>query len=378
MKKIFYSIAILSGTIIGVGLFALPNVTMRAGIWPVMGFFLLLGVIAYYVHYLFAEVALHTPDYKRMPGFAHIYLGNIGRKVALTSAILGLTGALLSYVILGGQFLYELASPYFSGNIHFYSLLYFAIGALVIYLGIKTTSSVSFWGLILFFLILILVFFKGFPYLETTNLLANKIDFSNIFLPYGVILFSLWGAALIPEIEEFLGKDKQLIKKIILPAILIPIVVYLVFIVLILGITGSYTTEFAIDGLRGFFGNGIVSLMLFFGLLTTFTSFVVLGLTLKKVFWFDFKINKELSWFLACFPAIFLYFLGFQDFIWVVGFVGAVMLATDGILVSLMYRKLGILKPEAVTSLKKFIVYPIVIIFTLGIFYEIYYFITKL
>ncbi len=358
---------------IGAGLFGLPYVTMRVGIWVVLAYFLFLGVVSYLIHYLFAELALHTPDYKRMPGFAKIYLGKKGKGIALASAIFGLSGALLSYIILGGAFLYNLLSPYLGGNVEFYTLLYFTLGALIIFLGIKTTSSVSFWGLIMFFLILFLVIFRGFPYLETSNLLADKINLPDLFLPYGIILFSLWGATLIPEIEEFLGKDKKLIKKIILPSVLISTVASLLFVFLIVSITGDKTTEFAIDGLRGVFNNGIVSLMFLLGFLTTFTSFITIGLTLKKVFWFDLKINRTLSWFLACFPVIFLFFLGVQDFIKVVGFVGAVMLATDSILVSLMYRKLGIAKPEVISKVKRFVVYPLILIFVLGIFYEIYY-----
>ncbi|MDD5606427.1 MAG: hypothetical protein PHN37_01005 [Candidatus Pacebacteria bacterium] len=298
----------------------------------------------------------------------------MGEKNCLASVILGLIGALLAYIILGGEFLYNLINPYLGGSVLFYTLLYFFLGAFIILLGIKTTSSVSFWGVVLFFLIIILGFIKGFPYLEINNLLINKISVPNIFLPYGVILFSLWGAALIPEVEEFLGKDKHLIKKIILPSILIPVVVYLIFIYLIVSITGPNTTEFALDGLKGVFSNGIISLMLFFGFLTTFTSFVALGLTLKKVFWFDLKINKYLAWFLACFPCLFLYLLGFKDFIRIIGFIGSIMLATDSILLSLMYRKLGILKPEAVSKFKKYLIYPLILIFIFGILYEVYYF----
>ncbi len=378
MKKVIYGVSILVGTIIGVGLFALPYVTMKAGIWVVLGYFVLLGTMAILVNYIFSELAIHTPDFKRLPGFAKIYLGEKGRKVALISGILGLTGVALAYIILGGEFLYQLLGESLGGSARFYGLLYFVAGAIVILLGIKTTSSVSFWGVILFFLILILGFVRGFPYLEISNLWTNKINVPDIFLPYGVILFSLSGTALIPEIEEFLGEDKHLLKKIILPGILIPAIIYLLFIFLILGITGNQTTEFAIDGLGDFLGNGVVSLMFLFGLVTTFTSFIVLGLTLKKIFWFDLNIPKNWAWFLACFPALFLYLLGFQDFIQIIGFLGAVMFATDSILINLMYRKLGLTKPEAICKFKRFLVYPLIFVFLLGILYEVYYFFNNL
>ncbi len=376
--KIFYSIAILAGTIIGAGIFALPYITMVAGLWLILGYFFLFFIVAFLIHYFFAELSLATPDFKRLPGFAKIYLGQKIRNLTLVSSIVGLTGVLLAYTILGGQFLYNLLAPYFSGNELSYTLLYFFLGSLVVFLGIKITAGVSLVALILFFIILLLGFWRGFSDLAISNLLVSDFNFSNIFLPYGVVLFSLWGTDLIPEIEELLGPEKKLLKKVIFPAILISLIINLMFIVLILGITGQNTTEVGIDGLRGFFSNGIISLMLFFGFLATFTSFIVIGLTLKKIFCFDLKINLHLSWFLACFPVLFLFLIGLQDYIKVIGFIGSTMLALNGILICLMYRKLSILKPKTISNFKKFLIYPLILIFTIGILYEIWYFFIKI
>ena len=366
MSKLKTSLAIftLSGTIIGVGLFSLPYITSKVGFWVMLGYFLGLGALVILIHYLFAIVAIKTPDFLRLPGFAKIYLGNGGEKVAFVSTILGLLGAILAYIIIGGRFLESLLSPVFGGNNLIYTILYFMVGAFLIFFGIKAIAKVEFWGLILFFLILILIFFRGLPQIQIGNLFPLP-DFSKFFLPYGPILFSLWGAALIPEVEEMLGEKKNLLKKIIPISILIPIFVYLFFIILVTGITGAQTTPEAIAGLKNFLGNGIVILGLFFGVLTTFTSFIALGLTLKKVFWYDLKINKNLAWLITCFAPFILFLIGIKHFIPVISFVGGVMLGIDGVLILLMYHKL---------TRKKFI-FPLILIFLAGIFYEIVYFI---
>ena len=148
-------------------------------------------------------------------------------------------------------------------------------------------------------------------------------------------------------------------------AILIPALVYLFFIYLILGITGPQTTESALTGLRNFLGDRIVSLALFFGVLTTFTSFIALGLTLRKVFWYDLKIEKNFAWLITCFFPLILFLIGVKQFIPVISFVGGVMLGIDGILILLMYRKI---KP------KQILVYPLFLILFGGIIYEIIYF----
>jgi len=363
--RLIYAIATLSGTIIGVGLFALPYVTLKVGFWVVLGYFLVLGTLVILIHLFFGELALKTPDFKRFPSFAKIYLGNWGQILAYISTILGIFGALLAFLIVGGEFFTELLSPIFGGNSLFYTLLYFIIAAALILSGIKAIAKVEFWGLVLFFIILLVIFFWGESFITIENLFPSP-DFSYIFLPYGIILFSLWGAALIPEVEEMLGEKKNLIRKVIPVAILIPIVVYLFFIYLILGITGPQTTESALTGLRDVLGNDIMSLALLFGLLTTFTSFITLGLTLKKVFWYDLKFTKNLAWLVTCFLPLTLFLIGFKDFIPVIAFVGGIMLGIEGILILLMYRKI---KP------KQILVYPLFLILLGGIIYEIIFFI---
>ena len=139
-----YSISILSGTIIGVGLFALPYITLKVGFWIMLGYFLVLGTLVILVHLFFGELALKTPDYKRLPGFAKIYLGNWGEKVAYTSTILGTFGAILAYLIVGGEFLTELLSPIFGGGNLFWTIIYFLAGAILIFFGIKAIAGRQF------------------------------------------------------------------------------------------------------------------------------------------------------------------------------------------------------------------------------------------
>lgn len=364
-KKIIYALCTLSGTIIGVGLFSLPYITSQVGIWTMLIYFFLLGSLTVIVHLLFGEVALKTPDFLRMPGFVRIHLGKLAEKISFISIIFGLFGANLAYLIIGGKFLNNLLNI---NNELIGVFVYFAIGAVLVYSGIKAISKVEFWGLILFFTILVVIFINGLPSFRMENLISSCAR-KDLFLPYGPILFALWGAALIPEVEEMLGKDKRLFKKIIFVALLIPIITYLAFIFLVTGISGTSTSEESIVGLSKFLNNKIIILALLFGLLTTFTSFISIGLTLKKVLNYDLKIKKNLSWLITCFVPIILFLLGFQNFIKVISFVGGITIGVDGILIILMYQKIKKGKKIA------FLAAPLVSVFILGIVYQIIYFI---
>jgi len=376
MQKLFknyiYPIATLSGTIIGVGFFSLPYITSKVGFWVILSYFFVLGILVTIIHLFFGELSLKTPDYKRLPGFAKIHLGNWGEKIALVSTIFGLFGTILAYLIVGGGFLTELFSPIFGGNSLVYTIFYWALGAILIFFGIKIISKVEIFDLIAFSIILILISLNGFSLFKIKNLFPSPhqfwwgADFSQIFLPYGPVLFSLWGAALIPEVEEMLGEKKKLLPKIILISILIPIIFYLLFTVSVLGITGPKTTETALIGLKDFLGPEIISPMLLFGVFVTFTSFIALGLTLKKVFCYDLKMKKNFAWAITCFLPLILFPIGIKNFIPVISFIGGIMLGIDGILILLMYRKI---KPE-----KMLLTSFLILIFVVGIIYEIIYF----
>ncbi len=364
-NNFFYSIALLSGTIIGVGFFSLPYIALKSGILVTLAYLFFLGLVAVIVHYYFCEVSLQTPDFLRLVGFARIHLGKIGRKVALISTIFGLFGAILAYLIVGGEFLKALIGPFLGGGDIFYTLLYFSLGSILIYFGVKAISKVEFFSLVLFFFLLILLFLGGFKSFDfgNFNIMPKSPSF---FLPYGAVLFSLWGASLIPEVEEMLGVKKKMIKKVIPYALLIPIIIYIIFIFLVIGLSGSGTTESSLVGLKEFLPVGLFRISLLFGFLATFTSFIALGLTLKKVFCYDLKVDKNLSWLITCFLPLSLFLLGVRSFIGVISLVGGVMMGIDAVLILLMYRKIK----------GSFLVFPLIIIFLGGIIYEVINFLT--
>lgn len=373
LKSSIYAIATLAGTIIGVGIFSLPYITLKVGFPTIIGYFLILGILVILIHQFFGQLAIATPDLKRLPGFAKLYLGKWGEKIAFFSSILGGFGAILAYLIVGGEFLSELLSPIFGQGNLIYTLIYFSLGAVLIFFGIKAIAKIEFWGLIGFFLALILIFLYGKDFINIENLFLGRAKTENFFLPYGPILFSLWGASLIPEIEEMLNEKKKLLKKIIPISILIAVFVYLFFIYLILGVTGAQTTESALIGLKNFLGNRIIYLAIFFGILTTFTSFIAIGLTLKNVFCYDLKINKNAAWFIACFVPLFFFLIGIKSFISVISFIGGTMLAIDGILILLMYYKLKTKNQNSKIKISLIII-PLFLILFGGIVYQIIYF----
>ncbi|MBX4200862.1 hypothetical protein KW786_01915 [Candidatus Parcubacteria bacterium] len=375
MKSLFrhyiLPIATLSSGIIGVGFLSLPYITLKVGIIPMIFYFIVLTAMVASVNIIFAKITLRTPDFKRWPGFVEHYFGRLPKKIILVTYTAGGMGVMLVYLIIGSQFLSIVFGPIFGGSAFVYLLIYLAGAGVCIYFGVKAISRVDFLALLLVAAIIFLITIKGVSHINLSNITLFGDEGigalrKNWLLPYGALLFSLWGAGFIPEIEEMVRGNKKSLKKIIVISTFITATFYFLFTVLVLSITGTGTTESALVGLEGPLGPGLVSVALCMGIITTFIAFVAEGLLLKKIFMYDMGQKEFPSWVVVCAGPLALFLLGFNSFVSIISFVGGVMLSIDGILILLMYKKIGG---------RSIILYPMVLIFILGIAYELVYFI---
>ncbi|MCH7759070.1 amino acid permease [Patescibacteria group bacterium] len=280
MRRYLDSLAIFAGTAIGVGIFGLPYATAKLGFFPILIYFIILGGVILILQLAYGEVCLRTNGKHRMPGYAEMYLGKKAKSIILLSNAVGLYGAILAYLIIGGSFLAQLLSPVFGGPTIAYILIFFATGSFIIFLGTNVIAKSEIFSLSIFFIVLTFLIYKGVPHIDTQNFLT--LDLKNLFFPYGIILFSIAGLTIIPETREILGDKAKNLKKIIIIGSLIPIITSIIFIYLILGVTGVNTTEDALTGLLNVLGEKTLLAGFLFGIIATFTSYLTIGLTLKK------------------------------------------------------------------------------------------------
>ena len=367
LEKYIFPSAVFCGGMIGVGFLSLPYIATRAGVLAMVIYFFVVTVLMLSLNIIFVKISLKTPDFKRFPGFAKYYLGRWGQALASICIVFGTIGVLLAYIIVGGEFLTNIFSPIFGGNNFIYTFLYFLTGSVIVFLGIRTIARVETLVLIGLIVCLVFIFLKNFWHIDLSNILSTGqvMSFKNLFLPFGPLVFSLWGVALIPEVEEMLIGKKKFLKKIIFGSVIAVAIFYFLFVVLIVGITGSNTTESALTGLKNFLGNGSSVAALFAGTLATFTAFIAQGIVLKKTLMFDLGVKHWQAFVMATFTPMTLFLMGFKSFISIVSFIGGVLLGIEGILILLMYKKIGG---------KKVVIYPLLLIFVLGIAYEIFYF----
>lgn len=373
-KRFLHAVATFIGMVVGVGIFGVPYAVGKIGFIFGIFYILVLGLILLLMHLLYGEVVLRTEEKHRLVGYAEMYLGKRGKVAAGLAQIFTFYGALIAYIIIGGYFLHMILAPVFGGNVFVYQFAFFLFMSLAIFVGLKLIAPIEFFMTFLLLVVVIIILIFGLPYVWYPNLYV--VNLKQIFFPYGVILFALAGAAAIPEIREILRGREEKIKKAIILGTLIPIVVTIFFTFVVIGACGERTTPEAISGLAGQLGPVIINLGAVFGFLAIATSFLVLGLNLKNIFNYDYKINGFLSWLLACAPPFLIFLWGAPSFIAVIAFTGAVFGGLEGILIVLIWlkaKKLGKRTPEYDLVVSNLIIGLVLVIFVLGIIYKLIY-----
>ncbi|OGZ47265.1 MAG: hypothetical protein A3J54_01525 [Candidatus Ryanbacteria bacterium RIFCSPHIGHO2_02_FULL_45_13b] len=377
MSGVFSSMGLMIGAIIGAGMFALPHVVARAGIFWGSFHLLFAFCVVTLIHIFYSVVVAATPGKHRLPGYARIHLGVVAQRFSFFSALGGFYGALLVYGILGGIFLSRLF-PFFEGGASMFTFLFFAVGALVLLGNLRGVGELNF--LLTFFLIgavgVLVVLLL--PYVESSNFRIMP-DKAAWFLPYGVFLFAFAGASAVPDAAEAFYRGHQTpngrFRRVLVLSTTIPLLVYVIFITSVVGVSGYVTSSDAISGLESFLGRPAVLIGSLVGFLAVFTSFLALGLDLKNIFRYDAGFSPLGAWAgVMAIPPI-LFAVGIQDFVSIIGLVGAIAIGIDGIIILLSALRVCRAGSRcAIGSVSFHPIFPMLLIgaLSLGVLYEVF------
>lgn len=368
-KHYYAAIATLFGTIVGAGVLGIPYSFARAGFMLGIINLVVLGTAVLFLYLFLGEVVLRTRGDHQLTGYAGMYLGRWGKKLMMFTMAFSIYGALIAYLIGEGA---ALAAIFNSSNNMLFSMIFFIIVSLIIYKGLEAIENSE---LVLSSVVLLIIIFisaYAFKKIDISNLSYFRIQ--NIFMPYGVILFSLAGSMAIPEMREELINNKKKLKKAIIIGALLPVVFYFIFSLAIVGSLGISTTEVATVGLAELLGQKMFILGNIFAVFAMATSFLTLGLALKEMYHYDFRFHKDAAWLLTIVPTFIMFLFIKKSFVSVISITGGVAMGLEGILIILMYqkaKKIGARKPEYRVRSNIILEYFLMAIFAAGILYTI-------
>ncbi|MBI4158178.1 MAG: amino acid permease [Candidatus Yanofskybacteria bacterium] len=372
-KNFYYATAVLIGTMVGVGVFGVPFSFAKAGFLVGFLFLLLTGFLTLVVNTMFGEVVLRTEKRHQIVGYTDLYLGPVWKKVMFLATILSIYAAMLAYIIISGDFLSNVLSPFFYLSSTTYSYFFAFILSLLLLTGLKRVSAVEFILTLLFVFIVLLIFGFGITDINLENLKTSNLEFW--FLPYGVLLFAFAGMSSIPIQREILRGAEHKLKKAILWAVLMVGILYTIFAFTVVGVSGDITSPDAITGLFDFLGGKIVVLGSIFGVLAVGTSFLMLGSALDEVFRWDYGLKKSWSWLLTVLPPFLLFMIGLRTFIDVINLAGSLAIGLILLVLIFMYmaaKSKGDREPEYSLDVPKWFLYAMVVLFAAGIGYVLF------
>ena len=287
---------------------------------------LVLGLVMLALNLMIGEIAVRTNQSLQIPGLVGRYLGKWVKLFLNIIIVFASYGALLAYIIGEGQSL----SALFGGNPVAWSVVFWSIASVIVWRGLQTIKLAE---RILSTIVIAIICGLSFYLLKDFQLTNWAYsDLSKFFLPYGVILFALNGTPAIIEAHALLPRSQKHFRRALIIGSLIPVAVYILFALAVVGATGLGTSEIATIGLGAKFGNTVLVLGNIFAVLAMAGGFIGSGIALKQNFVWDNKINKILAEFLVISVPLLLFLAGLRQFISILSVAGGVFIGIEAII----------------------------------------------
>lgn len=330
------AVAAYLGYVIGVGVFGLPYAIYQTGFFVGIAILFLLSAVLLAVHVLYADVVVATPGKHRLVGYVRAYLGEKWVPWAHWINVGGFWGVLLVYTVMGGSFLHTLLWPVIGGSPLLYQVLFLFVGFLWCLLGVKRIAILEGMLMGVFLIGMAGMLWAGVSHAHLAPFLTFP-SFSPL-LTYGVVLFSLIADGVIPEMKEVLGKQSRRLREAIVWAVLIITVLYTVFSLLVISVTGAQTSPDTFTGLTQVMGPWVLPIGSSLGFLAVITSFFLCALALYHGWRHDMRLESGSAWLATLGVPLIILLLGSTDTIELMGAVGAIFGGCTAIIILLVYH----------------------------------------
>lgn len=242
-SKLVGGILLVAGTTIGAGMLALPVATAQLGFVGSTALLISCWGVMTACAFLFLEVNLWLPPNSNLISMAGATLGRVGQSVAWAVYLFLLYSILSAYIAGGGDlFHYLLISHGIHLSVSVAALLFTVLFGLIVYLGIRSVDYVN-RGLMTgkmgaFILLVILIF----PFVSPAQLTTS--EFKHIITPNSITVTTVAFGCLmiIPSLRTYFNEDVVSLRKAIFIGMLIPLICYIAWDMVIMGVIPLFGT----------------------------------------------------------------------------------------------------------------------------------------
>lgn len=227
----FKATLLISGTAIGGGMLALPIVTAGAGLLPTLFIFIATWIVMSSTGVLIYENSIGLKSDSNLISLASYAFGKAGRVVTWILYLFLFYSLMTAYLSGLSSFLAPMLPTALSPWASLLSCLLFAP---FLFLGVRFSSTVNVFMMVALFASFGLFLVLGMPLVQPELLTHTNWSLMFVALPIIFTSFSFQGT--VPTIVHYLHHDGQKIKKAIWIGTAIPLVLYILFEILVLGI----------------------------------------------------------------------------------------------------------------------------------------------
>ncbi|MDO4898331.1 MAG: aromatic amino acid transport family protein, partial [Rothia sp. (in: high G+C Gram-positive bacteria)] len=277
--SILQGITLIFGTNIGAGILSLPYAARNGGFLALAIALTIAGLLTTFSMMYIAEVSQRTKEPLQLSGLAEKYLGQAGRWVIFIAIMVNSIGALIAYAAGSGTLLHNLTGlPSLAGT-----LLFFALGAFIMYKGLHATGMVE--GLITTGMAAIILALSLWTILGPGITLSNLVELHPFFIVpiMNLAVFTFMAQYVVPELVRGLGDTNHraiptaLVGGMAATGFTLALVPFVA-----LGLLGDQVSEVVTLSWGEALGPVAYYLANIFALLAMFTSFVAIGYTAMR------------------------------------------------------------------------------------------------
>lgn len=317
------AVFMITGLTIGAGILGIPYAVARIGLIPGVLAIIFVGLFMLGMNLIVGEIAIKAKTDLQLPGLAGKFLGKWAKDLLSIVVILGYFGTLLAYLVGESVSLAALIG----GNTLLWGVIFWSLASFMIWSGLHTVKKVDAVISSMVMGLIVVIALYLLPHAEfDSQTLTTGLSLS---FPIGVIIFALHATPAVVEAHALLPRDVRSFRKALIIGTLIPIALYVLFTIAVVGVLGLKVPEVATVGIGDRFGSGAIIVANLFAILAMTTCYIGLGTALKQTFVWDHKIPDQLATFLVVALPLVLFLVGINHFAAILDVVGGVFITIE-------------------------------------------------
>ncbi|MBS3904872.1 MAG: amino acid permease [Simkania sp.] len=238
MSKLFHSCGhvvggslLIAGTMIGVGMLALPVATAPGGFLPSLSLYLICWLFMLCTGLLVLEICIWMPKDANMITMASKLLGTPGKIVCWIVYLFLFLTVMIAHVAGGGDILNEIFNQSLTGWAS--KVLYVAIFIPVVYLGTRSVDRVNM--ILIAGLIISYILFVNTSIGHVNISHLKRTDWSKAWFTLPILFTAFTYQVILPTIMNYMNRNVKKVRLAIFIGTSIPLIVYVLWEFLILG-----------------------------------------------------------------------------------------------------------------------------------------------